>query len=429
MSVTRRQAGQRHPAVVTLKRPVQNRVMSEAEAGAGGGREVRRRHVFYIPGYDPRSPRIYFLLFKREFAKWGAANGVRAELKRERAVAETEGLSTWRMSAQAAAGRVDTTFDFLSWHDLAEREFSMSYLQRVGAALEVFWASIYTRSFWDMTRWNWKFGLFAAYPWVMAFAYLLAGAAWMGLCIWAGARLAPAWLWAPAAAAGAVAGLWAGWRLVKRLEPKLYVFYLLNDWIWTGRHRRGHDQAAEGRFERFAERVAQAARAGEADELLIVGHSSGSFVAAIVAARAVELASELGREAPRLNLLTIGANTVVSAGGNRDNPGRRAIAALLPDPRVRWIEFFAPQDIMSFPRLDYRRCYRVDLQGRPQVNPTHLSARFGEIFSVETYRTLLWRWFDLHFAFLKANDHAGRYDLYRMLAGPQRFEAVLEPEG
>lgn len=399
--------------------------MADVATQEVGGAAVRRRHVFYIPGYDPRSPRIYFLLFKREFGKWGANNGVRAELKRDRGGGEAEWLSTWRMSADGPAGGVETTFDFLSWHDLAEREFSMSHGARAVAALEVFWASLYTRSFWDMTRWNWKFGLFAAYPWLMAAGYLLVAGAWTALCVWTGSRLSPGWFWAPGAAAVAVAGLWGWWRLVKRWEPKLYVFYLLNDWIWTGRHRRGHDALAEGRFERFAEHVARTARGGAADELLVVGHSSGSFVAAIVAARAVELAPELGREGPPLNLLTIGANTVVSAGGNRDNPGRRAIAALLPEPRVRWIEFFAPQDIMSFPRLDYRRCYRVDLGGRPQVNPTHLSARFGEIFSPETYATLRWRWFDLHFAFLKANDHPGPYDLYRLFAGPQRFGTGL----
>lgn len=395
------------------------------EAGQAAAEKVRRRHVFYVPGYDPRSPRTYFLLFKREFARWGANNGVRVEMKRDRGGVEAA-AGAWRMRADGPDGKVETTFDFLSWHDLAEREFSMSQAARAWAALEVFVHAILSGSFWDMARWNWRFGLFAAYPWLMAGAYLLVAAGWASLCLWAGAAIRPAWIGWPLGAAAAGLGLWAGWRLVKRWEPKLYVFYLLNDWIWTGRHRRGHDPLAEGRFEAFARQVAQAATSGDADELLLVGHSSGSFVAAIVATRALELAPELGGPGGPLNLLTIGANTVVSAGGNIDSPGRRAIAALLPEPRVRWIEFFAPQDIMSFPKLDYRRCYRVELDGRPQVNPTHYSARFGEIFSAETYKALMWRWFDMHFAFLKANDQPGRYDFYRMMAGPRRFGDLQE---
>ena len=395
------------------------------EAAAGGSSEapVRRRHVFYIPGYDPRSPRIYFLMFKREFAKWGALNGVRAQLARKKG-GEVEGLSAWSMRADSADGAVEIELDFLAWHDLAEREFAMHPLRRALSALEVFFASLVSGSFFAMARWNWKFGLFAAYPWAMAALYVIAALLWATLCLAAGARFGPiGWV---AGAAAAAAGLYGWWRLIRRWEPKLYVFYLLNDWIWTGNHRRGRDAAAEGRFERFAEAVAEVARGGRADEILLVGHSSGSFVAAIVAARALELAPELGVAGPRLALLTIGANTIVSAAGGPDNPGRRAIAALLPEPRVRWIEYFAPQDVMSFPRLDYRRAYKVDLKGRPQVNPVHRSARFREIYAPETYKKLLWRFFELHFQFLRANDTPGEYDFYRMLAGPERFGSKLE---
>ncbi len=385
---------------------------------------VRRRHVLYVPGYDPRGPRTYFLMFKRELARWAERNGVQAELTRVKG-AETPGLSTWRLTSNGPGGGVETTLDFLAWDDLAEREFRVSYGQRLAAALEVFGYSVRSGLLWDMASWNWKFGLFAFYPWAMALGYVLIAAGWTALCFVSASHVGSVWAAAPLAAVASVAGLWGEWRLIRRWEPKLYVFYLLNDWIWTARYRRGRDAASDARFEAFARQLAQVADAGTADELLLVGHSSGSFVAAVVAARALELSPILGRDQP-LGLLTIGANTPVACAGSGRSPGREAIAKLLAEPRVRWIEYFTPNDVMSYPRLDYKRCYRVDLGGRQQINPIHRSARMAEIFTHETWRRLDWRFFEKHFQFLRANERPGEYDFYRFLAGPERFGSTIE---
>lgn len=387
---------------------------------------VRRRHVFYIPGYDPRSPRTYFLLFRRELRKWATLSGVTAELARSPG---DEGETAWRLRAEGASGEVSARFDFLRWDDLVAREFALSPARRLLTSVAVLADALWSGWAASMARWSWKFGLFAAYPWVMAALYSAVG---LGLA----AAGYGAWLLAGGSAAagvvavvGTAACLYAWARLTVRWEPKLYVWYLVNDWIFTWRHRRGVDAAARERFERFAGRVAAAAESGEADEVLLIGHSTGSVVAVEVAARVLELAPTLGGHGRPLALLTIGANTVIAAGGRRETSTRRAVAALVCDTRVRWIEYFAPQDVMNFAKLDHRRVNRIDLAGRVQVNPVVRSARFKEIFSEATYRRVLWRFFDLHFQFLRANDVPGEYDLYRMLAGPERFGTSVDRAG
>lgn len=389
---------------------------------------VRRRHVFYVPGYDPRDPRMYFLLFRRELALWAERNGVEATLTRETGAERR--ATTWRLSANGSEGAVETTLDFLGWDDLSGREFAMGYGRRFTRAMEVFGASLLEGTFWRMMRTNWMFGLFALYPFVMAAGFAAVAALWTAGCLATGARVQPAWAGWPAALAVAAAGLYGWWRLIRGWEPQLYVFYLLNAWIWTGRHRRGLEPDADARFEAFARHVAAVAERSEADELLLVGHSSGSFVAAIVAARALELSPALGRRAP-FGFLTVGANTLISAAAGRrgENPAREAIARLLTEPRVRWIEYFSPNEVMSFPRLDYRRCYGVDLAGRAQVNPVVRSACMSEIFTPQTWGRLDWRFYEKHFQFLRANERPGEYDFYRFLAGSERFGARLESAG
>ena len=50
-----------------------------------------------------------------------------------------------------------------------------------------------------------------------------------------------------------------------------------------------------------------AARAHEADEILIVGHSAGGGIAPVIVARAYETDPELGRHGPNIILLTLGS--------------------------------------------------------------------------------------------------------------------------
>ena len=158
----------------------------------------------------------------------------------------------------------------------------------------------------------------------------------------------------------------------------------------------------------------------DVDELLVVGHSSGSFVAIALVARALQIDPVLGRR-PILNLLTLGANTPIAAGGRDDSPVRRALSALVTSDRVRWVDYYAPQDVLNFPFLDPVPAFGLDLEGRRVHNPSVRSAKFKEIMDQERYRKSRYRFYDLHFQFICANDISGDYDFYRFLAGDSRL--------
>ncbi len=72
-------------------------------------------------------------------------------------------------------------------------------------------------------------------------------------------------------------------------------------------------------MEVFAGYLVDAVRGSDADEVVIVGHSSGSFLAVDVLDRALARDPALGRRGPRVALLTIGANCQSSASTRRRN--------------------------------------------------------------------------------------------------------------
>ena len=80
---------------------------------------------------------------------------------------------------------------------------------------------------------------------------------------------------------------------------KAYVYHLLDGWIFSWQQASGRHPEIDARVERFARHVVAAVRDSDADEVLIVGHSTGTTVAVEVAARALALDPEFGRRGRR----------------------------------------------------------------------------------------------------------------------------------
>ncbi|MEC9105246.1 MAG: hypothetical protein VX878_15650, partial [Pseudomonadota bacterium] len=75
---------------------------------------VRRRRVFYIPGYDPIHPRRYRELYRSESAAQAAVSGYEIALRPK----TTKGPYGWHVSAQIDGQAVETDVEVLLWSDI-----------------------------------------------------------------------------------------------------------------------------------------------------------------------------------------------------------------------------------------------------------------------------------------------------------------------
>src|SRR5262249_31333285 len=98
------------------------------------------------------------------------------------------------------------------------------------------------------------------------------------------------------------------WALLKYTEKYTYVLYLMCDTIWTWEFSHGERSEWAARLDRFAQYLCDVARSSQAQELVLVGHSSGSFLGTEILARALERDPALGKQGPRIVLLTLGGN-------------------------------------------------------------------------------------------------------------------------
>jgi len=387
---------------------------------------VHRRLIIYVQGYDPRGLAEYYRMFRREYRDTCALYGLIGKVGKP--VNDPDRfMTTWDATTGGNGWQVDTRYLFLRWEDIIREDFARPVWWKILAMYRALGSSIANGVVARILRAHWRFGLFVLYPMVLMTLWLTMGAV-VGLLAakLTGALGAPGWL---AGILGAVTGFGAFGGALWLTERHTYILYLCDDVASTNQfaHRRRPDW--EARLETFAGYVVEAVRTSDADEVVIVGHSSGSFLAVDVLDRALTRDPALGRHGPGVRLLTIGANLPIigfhrDAQWFRDRLKRLAVAA-----DVDWVDYQSRHDIMNFWPFDPVAGHGIKL-GPERRNPRVVAISFRDLWTPGNFGRRRWRFFQAHFQFLLANERLGAaYDYYLICCGPfDLLTRAAEPE-
>lgn len=210
------------------------------------------------------------------------------------------------------------------------------------------------------------------------------------------------------------------------------MLYLFDDIVSHCQYAHRQRPDWEARFDVFAEHLVEAATTSNADEIVVIGHSSGSFVAVDVLARSLARDPDLGRHGPKIVLLTLGANIPTVGFHPRAGWIRDHLARLAVEPSIDWIDYQSRKDVMNFYPFDPVSGHGIDV-GNARRNPQVLAVRFHDIVREQSYATFRWQFFRIHFQFLRANERPSAYDYFMIVCGPfslplraQRPKDVLE---
>jgi len=378
--------------------------------------QVRRRRVIYIPGYDPIPPRRYRELYRKEGAAQAAISGYGLAL----CPREAGGTYGWSVQAQIEGGEVEAEVDVLVWSDIVQSSMAQSIPATYLQLLRTAWIYISTGALRRLMRLRKGPVIAALYPVGMLLGQLALSvfAGWLAarILFWlvniAGlGGLVFGWLSAGLGVIAAIALL----RLFKRLDHRLFAYYLMHDYAFSARWRGAHPPNQSTRISEFADHILMALTEGAADEVLVVGHSSGAHLA-ISALAQLFREGRLSVERPPLALLTLG-QVVPMVSFLPDAYELRADLHLLSTQTgITWVDVSAPGDGCAF-----ALCDPVAVSGvapDDQLWPLVISAAFTQTLSPERWRALRWRFFRLHFQYLCAFDRPGDYDYFRITAGP-----------
>jgi hypothetical protein len=383
---------------------------SAEAAPTAAGSAALVRHVFYIPGYAPEGPERHHALVSREAARFARVWGVEVEVSPIRSAVPGGPSTTWTLTTRLPGATVVTTFETLAWEDFVRADFRtpLSHKLVEGAAtLGDAVSSGLLGRVWRAAPW-FGFGYLYPYLWILG-CVLLGVAAWGAILAFVPNALG--------AVIGALVGAGVLLAALKALQASgLFAIHLLDDWCAQRRYRLRSDPAFERHLDGFAERISAIDRAGTSDEILVVGHSSGSFLGIDVVARAFAGDEAFGARRARIALLTVGVAELLVA----FHPGagwlRDRIARLAWEKRLFWAEVVGRFDALNFHRRSPVAELGLDETApNPRFVRTRLNDMLERVKVVSMMRSL--NAFRIHFQFVMANDKPAPYDFFSLLCG------------
>jgi len=375
---------------------------------------VQHRHIIYVQGYDPRGLAQYYRMFRTELRKFGRLYQLNATISRPKTSTDGE-TASWSIETKAGDWQTRTSYDFLRFEDLIQRDLAAPIWPTIFHAIRIYWGMVFAGMLTRLHKAHWRFAAFLTYPHVVLSIQVLIVLG-IGLAI----RAALLALGVPdlfAIAAAAVFFVATIGPVLKYTESRTYVHYLLADlmWTWQFAHRRRPEW--DSRIDRFAQYLVDIARSSDAEEIVVVGHSSGTFLGVEILARALKLDPDLGRHGPRIILLTVGSNFPIVGFFAASTDFRDRLRQLAVEPSIDWIDCQSRKDVMNFYPFDPIAGHGIDV-GAARRNPTIVPVRFREIIKPEHYNLFRWQFFRIHFQFVMANERPHAYDFFMIVCGP-----------
>ena len=361
-----------------------------------------RRRVYLLSGFDPRGAPHYHRLLAEQLRLYRRRVRRPLALGRRRALGDSL-LSRWGVQER---GQPALELVFLHWDDIARQHWPRQPLRLLWDGLGIYGWYLLGGGLWRIGRCSPRVAFCGLYPCLWACTALL-----LALAVGAGIGAAAAglgWPWGLgvglALLAAALVCLQA-WRWAERLG----VLWLFRSIRFTHRLGQARDRELRQRVQLLAQRLLALEAEAPAAEVLLVGHSSGSFVLAM-------LAAELRRQpawpqlAPRVRLLSLGQNLANLAVHPGAQLFHRDLLELAADPRPPWLDLTSRDDYLCFAGVDpYASCGLPSPAGA--AYPERRLVPLAQGRGIRSWWQLMGCQFDLHFDYLRSGDPArGGFD-------------------
>ncbi len=378
---------------------------------------IRRRCIFFVGGYDPKTPQAFFDRLAREMRRSEATWGVEASITQISAGSPDVGTATVATSKDDE-WQVVTDFNFLGLDPITRTDMARPLALRVYRYLRAFFDYWLSGAAFSIFARSWRFGLYFLYPFaVTAFLFLAVLFASSAILRLAGADVP---------GAPVVIALLALLPLLATLGERWSATHLMDLWSFSLEYLRGRRPKAEALMERYAQLAVETVKAGDFDEVVFVGHSTGGGLILDLAARAIKADPELAQRAPHVCLLTLGSTALKFGLHPAAAAFRDRVQSLVDEPRLKWWEFQCMMDVINF----YRTDPVIEMGLRPR--PRDASPRFPMTYRIHlrdmldpaAYKRIKRRFFRIHYQFIFANTLQYYYDFFMICFGPNPLSAI-----
>ena len=376
-------------------------------SGEGGvpGDRVARRLVYHVGGFDPLPPETVHRRFVRELRRFEATWSVDAHADD---CTVGQDLAGWNVGASGPNWSVASEVRLVRWDDVMADASTRPDWRRWVLGWHAFLGFALHGALWGYARTAWRYACFFLYPFLL-FAALVAGAVAIGLVA---ARLTGAM------PAGIVVGALALPVLLRWPGVRLRLPHLFDDWIFSHDYVRADDPVLGPRLDRVADALVAGIRAGDVDEVVVIGHSLGAVLAVDLLDRAFRLDPAMARSATRVVLVTVGSSILKIGLDRRAIRLRAALTRVAAAPGLFWVEYQVLLDAMNFYKTQPLAVLKLPVRDLPLVRVVRIS----RMLELRYYRSIKHNFFRVHNQFVSGNDQRAPYDYFMLVCGPVPVE-------
>jgi len=374
---------------------------------------IQRRHIFFAGGYDPQGVDGFYGMFRSAVKRFLRFWPVKAEV--DPPMIESDSFAHWTIEAAGPNWKTSTRYDFVRQEQIIRANLAESMVTQLPRALWWIVDDLLSGTTARVLRACWRFAAHHIY-----FQILLL--IWIGVAIgggWLAGATAMRFTELPAGASFIIDAVFAVglFAALRPLFDRWHVIQITNHWPLLRRFGRGEPTCFDQPINACAERLIAAARANEADEIAVIGHSGGGVLAPAIVARALARDPELGRHGPKIVLMTLGSIMPAVAMHPSATVMRDMVRRIAVEPSIVWIDCQSRKDIMNFWEVDPVAGIGIEA-GAERCNPTIWQVRFKDMVSPEFYRRLRTNFFRLHYQFILGSDRRAVYDYVMLTCGP-----------
>ncbi|GJE59498.1 hydrolase [Methylobacterium trifolii] len=237
------------------------------------------------------------------------------------------------------------------------------------------------------------------------------------------ALLAPAPLvpWSLLAVAPVAYAILALLMRLTRGKP-LYVAHLVDDTAFTHDHAAGREATMPDRLAAFAARIR--ATEGTADEIVVIGHSSSSFLGAQVLDLVLATDPGFGGRGTPVSFVTLGSVIPWIALDPEAAGVRGALERVAAAKTIGWLDIRASWDWLSIHLRDPLTASGIPSPGPDR--PAVMRVRIEDLIEPATIARRRWNLFRMHFQLLMSSRNPQAFDYIAFVSGPEPVHAVIE---
>jgi hypothetical protein len=369
---------------------------------------VKNRHVFIIRGYEPIDSDAIFKQTARELTRFDDTWNVKTDI----GIASSDHddhVAVANLTSTGEGWKVNTNYSVLAWDDLVLKDFARPLPVRLWHYLVTYFDYVLSGTAFSFFRTSWRFALYFLYPAVMLMVFTLLSlvVAW-GLLLFD-------FPGSPFAAIALAVGVYFG--LLQWLGKRWHVLHLMDLWSFSREYLRNQRPDADARFEGFARAVVKSVQAGEADEILLIGHSTGGAIILDIAAMALAIDPQLASRKSKVTLLTIGSTALKIGLHPAAKKFRGKVQTLVDCKSLSWIEYQSHTDIINFDKTDPVQEMKLS-SDRGGEFPVVQRVRIRDMLQKKTYDRIKRIFFRVHYQFILGNTKPYFYDFFMFCCGP-----------